>query len=238
MICAIAGSGCADTQPECAQNLYRIGRALHDFHDDRSSFPKAAISDKNGRPGLSWRVAILPLLGETELYEKFKLDEPWDSPRNAALLPEMPAVFACPGASGKDRSLTVYRAFVGPGAFMEKPFDAKTAKVWWTGDDGVKHYFTEPPNGLSLAAFMDGPANTIMLVEAADAVPWTKPEGLDFDTKVIAKSPRGAGSPHRGGFNALFVNGAVRFLKSATDPATFHHLITRNGGEFVDPDKL
>ena len=31
---------------------------------------------------LSWRVALLPYVGEGKLYAEFKLDEPWDSAHN------------------------------------------------------------------------------------------------------------------------------------------------------------
>src|SRR3954452_8845755 len=117
-VACLAGAGCDDGALPCAENLHRIGLALHAFHDDRGAFPKAAISDKQGRPGLSWRVAILPYLGETELYEKFNLDEAWDGPHNRALLGAMPAVYACPGTTRRDSSLTTYRGFNGPDAFF------------------------------------------------------------------------------------------------------------------------
>ena len=45
----------------------------------------------SGKPLLSWRVHLLPFLEENELYEQFKLDEPWDSPHNIKLLDQMPA---------------------------------------------------------------------------------------------------------------------------------------------------
>jgi RNA polymerase sigma factor (sigma-70 family) len=62
--------------------LYELGRAMHGYHDEHGHFPHAAISDKEGKPLLSWRVALLPSLGYEELYKEFKLDEPWDGPHN------------------------------------------------------------------------------------------------------------------------------------------------------------
>jgi hypothetical protein len=38
---------------------------------------------------LSWRVKLLPYLEQDHLYRQFKLNEPWDSPHNQALLKEM-----------------------------------------------------------------------------------------------------------------------------------------------------
>ena len=49
-----------------------------------------AIADSTGKPGLSWRVAILPYLEQDTLYKQFKLDEPWDSPHNKKLIRQMP----------------------------------------------------------------------------------------------------------------------------------------------------
>jgi hypothetical protein len=46
---------------------------------------------------LSWRVRMLPYLDEQELYEQFKLDEPWDSDHNKQLIEKMPRLFASPG---------------------------------------------------------------------------------------------------------------------------------------------
>src|SRR5262249_58067970 len=117
---ACAGAaGCDSNFPECMKNLQRIGLALHAYHDDQVAFPMAGIACKDGRRGLSWRVAILPYLGEKRLYDKFKLDEPWDSPHNSQLQKEMPAVFACPSTTFRDPSLTTYRAVVGKNAFLE-----------------------------------------------------------------------------------------------------------------------
>jgi prepilin-type processing-associated H-X9-DG protein len=213
--------------------LHQIGHALHEYHDAQGSFPKVAITDKDGKPGLSWRVAILPYLGRNDLYKKFMLDEPWDSPHNRELLGSMPAVFACPSASRVDASLTSYRAYTGNGAFFEPAYDARLAKVWWTDPDGTKHYQPEPTHGMSFAHFVDGPANTLMVVEANEAVPWTKPDEFAFDPAHAGGPFFGAGSSHRGGFNAVFVDGAVRFIKTKSDPQVFRAMITRNGGEIV-----
>src|SRR6185437_7251534 len=74
-------------------------------------------------PLLSWRVAILPYLGEDVLFKRFRLDEPWDSPHNKALLPLMPRVYGLPSAKPGDPSLaagmTHYQVFVGPGTAFE-----------------------------------------------------------------------------------------------------------------------
>jgi hypothetical protein len=233
----LAGVACDSQYPLCVENLRQIGRALHEYHDAVGAFPKVAITDKEGKPGLSWRVAILPYLGHADLFKKFAIDESWDSPHNRQLLESMPVEFACPSASHRDPSLTNYRAFVGNGSFFESPYDARFAKVWWTDPDGTKHYQPEPIHGMSIALFQDGPANTVMVVEAKQSVPWTKPDDFPFEPVRADGSLFGAGSDHRGGFNALFVDCSLRFISARTDPQLFRSMITRNGGEAIFLDE-
>jgi Protein of unknown function (DUF1559) len=239
----LAGVGCGlditggGVATKCVENLLKIGLALHNHHDELGSFPKAAISDKDGRPGLSWRVAILPFLGEATLYAKFKLDEPWDSPNNKALLAEMPEVFACPSASHADPGITHYQSFVGHGAFLEPAYDKRLEKVWWVGDDGTKHYAGEPKGGMHMANFTDGMSNTLMVVEAKQGVPWTKPEDLPFDPAKPTAPLFGAGSAHHAGFFVVIADASVWFLPNTISPAVFKTLITRSGDEVVSLDR-
>ena len=147
----------AARRAQCTNNLKQFGLAMHNYHATYNTLPKPAITDKDGKPLLSWRVAILPFLEQQELYNKFKLDEPWDSPHNKALIKEMPTMYMCPSRPNGEPGMTTYCAFVGPGAL----FEAGKA----TGFQDVT----------------DGTSNTLMAVEAKDAVIWTKPDDLKFD---------------------------------------------------------
>jgi len=201
----------AARRAQCTNNLKQIGLAFHNYHSATNAFPRAAITDKQGKPLLSWRVAILPYIEQQELYNKFKLDEPWDSPNNKALLKEMPTTYVCPSRSNAEPFATTYQVFSGKGAMFEN------------GQD------------IGLASITDGTSNTILVVEAKEAVPWTKPADLTFDPEA-APSLNGAGSPHPGGFNVLFADGAVRFIKLAINLDVFRALITRNAGEVINAD--
>lgn len=53
--------------------------AMHNYHDTYNHFPEPASRDDDGNPLLSWRVAVLPFIEQQALYEKFRLDEPWNS---------------------------------------------------------------------------------------------------------------------------------------------------------------
>jgi hypothetical protein len=84
------------------------------------------------------------------------------------------------------------------------------------------------------ASFPDGPGRTILVAEAGEAVPWTKPADLPFDMDVKQTLPK-LGGQFPAGFHAVFADSAVRFIPRGTDHRVFHALITRNGGEPVDP---
>ena len=202
-------------------NLKQIGLALHNYHSTNNHFPPGAIRDKNGKPLLSWRVELLPYLEQAALYQEFQLDEPWDSPHNKPLMERMPAVYAVP-RSRSGPGETFYRGFSGPMTLFDP----------------------EAKNGVGIADVTDGTSNTLGVVEAREAVPWTKPdaeipfEGPGLKPEVLAKLPPRLGGHFPGGFNALFLDGSVRFLKDSINIQVLHTFITRNGGEVISGDSF
>jgi prepilin-type processing-associated H-X9-DG protein len=199
----------AARRAQCTNNLKQIALAFHNYHSANNKFPPAAIADKDDKPLLSWRVAILPYIEQQALYEQFHLDEPWDSPHNKALISMMPPTYACPTAKLQPGK-TTYRVFKGKGAGFE-------------GKDG-----------LGLAEFTDGTSNTLLVVEAPEAVDWTKPDDLKFDPDPEKALPNLKSKVHPGGFNAAFCDGSVRFIKDSIDKMVLRALITRNGGEVIN----
>src|SRR5205085_607175 len=105
---------------QCVNNLKQIGLAFHNYADQKDGFPAAAITGPGGKPLLSWRVAILPYIEQQALYQKFKLDEPWDSPHNKELIKYMPTVYACPSRNrDAEPGMTAYRVFAGKDTLLE-----------------------------------------------------------------------------------------------------------------------
>ena len=82
---------------ESRNALLQIGISIHNYNDTYGELPKNTYR-ADGTPLLSWRVHLLPFLEQDNLYRRFNLDEPWDSPHNRTLLDQMPAVYARPGA--------------------------------------------------------------------------------------------------------------------------------------------
>jgi hypothetical protein len=191
------------------RNLIDIGLQMHFYHARNATFPPAAIKGKDGRPLLSWRVALLPYLGYGELFDEFRLDEPWDGPHNRKLLERIPKEYRAVHTIPKEPYSTYWRGFVGGHTFFG-PIQ---------GD------------GPRFSDIKDGSANTLMLVEAGEAVPWTKPDELTDDPH--RPLPKLGGEGFSSGFCALFADGAVRTLSRHLDDKITRTLITRDGGEYV-----
>ncbi len=85
----------AARRTQADNHLKQIGLAMHNFHDVNNKLP-AQANYEGKKPLLSWRVHLLPYLGEAELYNEFHLDEPWDSPHNKKLIEKMPQVYKNP----------------------------------------------------------------------------------------------------------------------------------------------
>jgi RNA polymerase sigma factor (sigma-70 family) len=197
---------------QSAANLSALLRAMHAYLDVNGHFPPAAVYDKNGKALLSWRVLLLPYLGEDNLFKQFRLNEPWDSEHNKTLLAKMPKQFAAPvRGKAKNTDATYYQVFVG----KDTVFD---------GADGVP-----------IQAITDGTSNTFALAEAAEPVPWTKPADLPFDAgKPLPK----LGGLFAKGFHAATADGAVHWLRRDFDAPTMRQAITRSGGEVLNFDLL
>lgn len=192
-------------------NLKQIGIALHNYLDQKGTFPPQAIANAKGTPLLSWRVAILPYLDQQALYDRFHLDEPWDSPHNKELLKEMPAVFRSPAmpAPSDEPGLTRFQALVG---------------------GTTDHTVINAPDGAKLSDITDGASNTIVLVEAAGTVPWTKPDDLSPGPEDEEVGQR----THKQGFLALMADGSVHRIAADLPIPVFHALFTIDGGEVID----
>ena len=182
---------------QCRDNLRRIGLALHTYNAEWNCLPPAYLVGEDGRRMHSWRVLILPYLGEEALYHQYRFDEPWDSPSNLDVARQMPLVYRCPEDWQAGPCDTSYALTVGPGAFCEGPTSTAFEEI------------------------ADSAYLIIAVVETSGlAIRWTQPRDLDTetmsyvinDTAVIA--PRGN---HYKGANFMFADGKVRFLVEPAD---------------------
>jgi hypothetical protein len=96
----------------CIDNLRRITLAMLIYAGEHGSLPPAYTVDGNGQPLQSWRVLLLPYLGERELFDKIRLEEAWDSMHNRRFHGATVAVYQCPSEPLKSGQ-TSYSVVVG-----------------------------------------------------------------------------------------------------------------------------
>lgn len=193
----ITGSWTAITR----ENLLTIGNGLESMRKEYGAFPATAEVDVVGEPMLSWRVSILPFIGQLELFNRFHLDEPWNSDHNVALIEEMPDLFAHPSKHRRTKpGFTVYQAAVG---------DNTVLKV------------TENQ-------IMDGPIERLppkaLIVEtvASKAVPWTAPQDYELEDGSLKDSLLG-----NHGLTFFYrANGEVGFLRDANTEEDFQKIFS------------
>jgi Protein of unknown function (DUF1559) len=203
----------------CRNNLKQIGLALHNYHQVYGAFPPAYIADETGRPMHSWRVLLLPYMEEQKLYAEYDFNEPWNGPHNSKLLAKMPRLFSCPRRdqnANRRPSFTSYVVVIGPGTMFPESESIRLDQV------------------------TDGSANTLMVVEVSNVqIPWTKPEDLQVRTmslRINDEKRPSISSHHPGGAEALYGDGACRFMKESITADHLKSLFSIAGGEPVTQD--
>ena len=219
---AVIASREAAMRTQSMTNLKRIGLALHNYAAVNQHFPPAVIRDKAGKPLLSWRVAILPYLDDSDigaagaqaLYGQFHLDEPWDSEHNKPLIAKMPAAYRDPHEEATSTNVSYFMP-TGPGTIGENPEGTKFQQI------------------------TDGMSKTIMLIEAKHDIPWTKPEDLEIDPDATKPLPKFGGHMPNGLFATAFADGSVHvFSLGVVDSSLLRAMLTIAGGEVIDVNVL
>ncbi|MEQ1902928.1 MAG: DUF1559 domain-containing protein [Pirellulaceae bacterium] len=171
-------------------NLRQLALAIQNYHLQHGHLP-LGIRDSVGRPFLSWRVEVLPFMGEEVLYREFRLDESWDSEHNAKLIARMPKVFESDGQP--EAGTTRYQAVAGD-------------KQLFCG------------RIIGFPDIVDGTAATAMLVEtnAQSVTIWTRPYDIQIDPSNPLLAVAGARSNN--GFLAVMADGSCHTINDSIDP--------------------
>jgi RNA polymerase sigma factor (sigma-70 family) len=189
------------------RDLQQVAAAILGYLVEHSELPTDILDPKTKKPLLSWRVAILPYMEQRALYKLFKLDEPWDSPANkqaASVWIKLYSATASP-QKGVPYGMTRVKRFTGPNTLHQpgQPIDGRIP---------------------------DGRANTILLAEVGDPVPWAKP-----DDPVVAvtlpptiKNPTVWRGPYSNVVNIALANGRAVSLKPNLPAQVIASLICPN----------
>lgn len=210
---------------QAVRNIEKIAAALNAYAADHGSYPPPRVDSPDGTPMHSWRVLLLPYLGEQTLFNRYDMNAAWDSPENMELYYQMPAA---------------YRPAGGPAYGFESAYYLVT---------GPGTLFPPAPGGgfraLGPGDVVDEPAQTLLLVEAAPqsanaALGWIEPVDLDLAMMqgTVGASAREIGGVREGGAVVATIDGRGHFLDERTSPLTVIALITIAGGEPLPDDVL
>ena len=200
----------ARRRTNCSNNLRRIALALLLYEREHGTLPPACTVDVEGKPLHSWRVLLLPYVGETELFARIRLDEPWNSEHNRQCHDVAVDVYQCPSANVKQGE-TAYSVIVG------------------------EHTAFQPGEGKLLDDFG---MHLILVVERWKPVCWMDP--ASELTKAIAsegvkqrpKDRDGIGCEHPGLVLAALRDGSTRFIPMTLEPPVLQSLLDGTADEW------
>jgi hypothetical protein len=240
---AAAVAALSKIDPECAparssavrESLHKLASAMHKYHDDMGVLPPpTTVSDPgivvNGQPvkgpGVSWRVLVLPYIGQEDLFKQFDLRQPWDSEKNKKLIEKMPKIYAPPAGSPARTKPgeTHFQVFTAsdPFAFSPTIFPHPFAVVY------------QNATSMPLARIVDGTSNTFLIVEVAKPVIWTKPEDPPFGAGPLPE----LGHSVEDIFHVAFADGSTRYCGRKTPARMLRWFIMPSDGNLMDHEAL
>ena len=152
---------------EISESLAHIGYAMELYRlEHGGKLPPAFTRDAEGKPLHSWRVLILPYLGEKEkaLYEQIRLDEPWDSEWNRQFHAQMPVFY-------RSGAITHWR--------VPDPDPLRETRL--TVIQGKEGLFNDSGEGVDPAQFVQTDperrlGKMVLVLDRCEAVCWMKPD--------------------------------------------------------------
>lgn len=194
-------------------NYKEIGLASFNYTDAHGTRLPGPFVDRGAGGGLvaypaaedkrlSWRVALLPYMEQEPLYQKFDLGQPWDGPTNRPRADDRVRPFVDPNDVGSDTRVRVFY-------------------------DGGAVFASDPGRRIAPGDVAGGTSNTILLVEARDAVTWTQFNDFKFDPSQPLP-PLGHPSRASKGFYAAMADGSVRFISPTVQPEVIKAAISRS----------
>ncbi len=213
----------------CEYNLSQLYRATSEYVDAYGAYPPAYTLDSEGKPRHSWRVLLLPYLGEEKLYSQIRLNEAWDSEWNSQFWGKTPSLFQC-------ASIPVYSEN------GEENLD-KTRRCSFSCVLGKSTLFSDDGKPVFPEEIVDGASNVVVYVERRDPVNWMSPQDELTEEQVLSENDlpvserRGFGSWHGAGSYVLLADGSTRFISEKIDSSVLKLLLNINDSRVVEENE-
>ena len=194
----------------CIENVYQITLAMLIYEKQHGRLPPAYTVDKNGNPLHSWRVILLQYLGEDakKLYDKIRLDEPWDSKHNRKFHDVAVSFYQCPSAQLKPGQ-TIYSVVVGE----------KTA--------------FQAGEGKMLDQFGPDSANMLLVLESPTPTCWMNPTS-DLTEATASHTALHGKDAHPGVIIVGLRSGRVCTISKGLNRSTFQQILEGKNDEWLD----
>lgn len=198
-----AATSVEERRARTIENMAKIGRALNVYADGYAGYPPTKLPKSAAYPPMSWRVAILPLLGYEGLFKQYRPNEPWDSTANKSVLAQIPPEFQSP--------------------------ERRDTKTNYLVPLGVEAAFG-CGRRLHAGLFEDGPDYTLILIEVDDAhaLEWTRPD--DLVVQNVPVKPK-LGALRGDGFFGVLASGRVCRIKPDADEVALRALFSISGDD-------
>lgn len=241
---------------QCSNNLAQLGLAANNFEFTYGTLPSGVVNETGPiryEPignHTSWTVRLLPYIEQSYAYEEYDQDLGAYASENDPVRQLRISSFQCPSSpdsyqyyrSGSDETYFPTTNYVGIHHSEESPIDVTNNGVLFLNSK------------LKMSEIKDGLTHTILISEkrgSGDQLGWvsgtrdslrntsvinfarlrlTREQRMEKDKAPLAVGSLevgGLGSYHTGGVNAVFVDGAVRFLSESVDPEILKNLGNR-----------
>lgn len=211
---------------QCRNNLKQIGLGFNTHYDEDQRFSDLVVT--TGQQSRSWRVDLLPYVGEQDLPDPYVDTAAWNHEVNLPAAKHRVEAYVCPSTP--------------------EPRDSR--QRWFTAYAGVRgaNSMFQEERGLMIGDIADGSTNTFMIVEACGRqIVWTEPRDIDvsrqqFGVNLPGEQPRRShgllSSYHRDGAHGLMADGSVRFISEDASPELLRALSTASGADSIPEDWL
>jgi len=194
----------------CADNGREISVAIIAYEKMHGTFPPQYTVDEQNRPLTSWRTHLLPYMEQAARYERYRHDEPWDSPGNKALVEPPIVTYLCPSdvlTHSPVLPISNYLGIVGEQCIFDGARTASHAQISQGG----------------------GIFKTILFGETIHArVQWSEPRDIEMrqalDTLGTPQSL--LSSYHPDGINMVFADGHSEFMAADSSRRILQALFT------------